>query len=156
MKPKLLSRFGLDVVGGMWRALPASKGVAAIDPLLPCQFPAQPGCAECCVEQSGPGAGGRICYRRTASDGHPEREEGREYTEAAAFLEVGRCPATCRRCAPCTRDRKKSYQQLLSKGCDCLDPFVREVVRSIDPCFSDGCGCVCSQLSALSECGPPI
>lgn len=159
VKPQLISAWWL------WTLIGACSGAgqpgkvaddATVGSSLPCNSPDQAGCAKCCVEQWGPGAGERMCYRRAASDSRGQGEPGHEYVEQATFLKVGPCPATCRQCAACTRDRKKSYERLLSRGCDCSDPFVREVVRSIDPCFSDGCGCICSQLAGLSECGPPI
>lgn len=157
MKPKLIAALWLwMLVGGCSGAVQPGKAAAGatVDGLLPCHSPEQAGCAECCEEQWGPGPGDQICYRREASDRRWQRERGQEYAEQAAFLKEGPCPVTCRQCAACTGERKKSYQRLLSQGCDCLDPFVREVVRSIDPCFSGGCGCVCSQLAELTECGP--
>jgi hypothetical protein len=121
-----------------------------------CESPAQAGCAECCVEQPGPAAGEKICNRRTAARSRGPGEEDHEYAEQAEFRNFGPCPASCRTCATCTRDRRRSYQELLAKGCDCLDPFVREAARGIDPCYSAGCGCICSLLAQLGECGPPV
>lgn len=119
-----------------------------------CQSPDQAGCAECCVEQPGPRPEDLVCNRRRAADARVAAQGTPEYGQAV-FLKLGPCSAACRPCAACTSDRRRSYQLLLSKGCDCLDPFVRDATKSIDPCFSDGCGCTCSQLSELSECGPP-
>lgn len=159
VKAKLILGWWLGaLLGGCGGDARPSKAAetAAGDALPACESPEQAGCAACCVEQHGPGPSDLICYRRMAADGPAQRERVHDYAPQAAFLKEGPCPTSCRPCAACTRDRRKSYQQLLSKGCDCLDPFVREVVRSIDPCFSDGCGCTCSHLAALSECGPPI
>jgi hypothetical protein len=157
VKPRLVTALCLwTCLGGCSGARAGEAGVPSADTLPACESPQQAGCAECCVEQAGPTASDQSCHRRTASDLRSRRASGVEYAEAATFLNVGKCPATCRPCAACTRDRRKSYQQLLSKGCDCLDPFVRETARSIDPCFSGGCGCTCSRLSELSECGPPF
>lgn len=155
MSPKLLSALSLWVlIGGCSAAPPNQAGGVAVD-APPCQSPDQAGCAECCEQQYGPTVDDLTCNRRTAGSTRGSQKKGHEYAEQAALLKHGPCPANCRQCAACTRDRRASYQRLLSKGCDCLDPFIRDVVRGLDPCFSDGCGCTCSLLSELSECGPP-
>jgi hypothetical protein len=141
------------LIGGCSAASQKRAGGVAVD-APPCRSPEQAGCAECCEQQYGPNADDLICNRRTAAN-PGQKEKGHDYAEQAASLEQGACPATCRQCAACTSDREASYHRLLSRGCDCLDPFVRDVVRGLDPCFTDGCGCTCSLLSALSACGPP-
>lgn len=126
----------------------AASGGSAADAQLSCETPEQAGCAECCEEQAGPTPADQNCYLR--------RSAGHDYATESELRNRGPCPATCRRCAACTRDRQRVYERLRAQACDCFDPSLREVVNSIDPCFSGGCGCVCSYLFAMSECGPPF
>ena len=131
-----------------------TAGGGAMDTLPLCASPREPGCAECCAEHPGPGAAERSCSRRRAAAQSPVGAR-LDYAEQAELL-PGPCPTTCRLCAACTDDRRKTYERLLAKKCDCLDPLIRETAAGIDPCYSGGCGCICSQFTELSECGPPF
>lgn len=142
---KLSAAWWLSALLAACNATPRSP---ASDASLPCESPDQAGCAQCCVEQPGPTEEDRACFVRSAA--------GDDYAERAAYRNQGACPDTCRPCAACTRDRNQSYRRLLAKGCDCWDPYVRDLALGLDPCYGDGCACTCSLLAELSECGPPV
>lgn len=151
----LFFAWSLWALVGACSAAPRSQvagGAAADAP--PCQSPDQEGCAECCEQQYGPTPDDLLCNQRAAAVNAGTSAKGHGYAEQPTLVTQGQCPTHCRSCAACTSDREASYRLLLSRGCDCLDPFVRDIVRGLDPCFTNGCGCTCSLLSELSACGP--